>query len=122
MRMVRRGAPGTAAAHNPGGSCSTRKTVTRLLVRQVLRIVSRRSGITSARSFAKGLAEGSAGTSAAAAAFYSVDPEHASTRTCGGTMSRPIYTPSTMPSSASPDPLVQYIQQALLTLAMRSRP
>jgi hypothetical protein len=37
-------------------------------------------------------------------------------------MSRPIYTPSTMPSSASPDPLVQYIQQALLTLAMRSRP
>ena len=51
MRIVRRGAPGTAVAHNPGGSCSTKKTVTRLLVRQVPKIVSRRSGITSTRSF-----------------------------------------------------------------------
>ena len=51
IRIVRRGAPGTAVAHSPGGMRSTRKTVTRLLVRQVLRMVSRRSGITSARPF-----------------------------------------------------------------------
>jgi hypothetical protein len=57
IRIVLRGAAGTAAAQSPAGRCSTRKTVTRLLVRQVFRIVSRRSGITSARPFAVRLAD-----------------------------------------------------------------
>ena len=65
MRIVRRDAPGTAAAHSPGGRCSTRKTVTRLLVRQVSRIVSRRSGITSTRAFDHGARPGARWSSVA---------------------------------------------------------
>src|SRR5712692_4182416 len=44
MRIVRRGAPGTVAAQRPGGKCSKRKRVMRLLVLQAAKIASRRSG------------------------------------------------------------------------------
>src|SRR5512134_1350718 len=59
MRIVRRGAPGTAAVHSPAGRRSTRKTVTRLLVRQVSRIVARRSGVIPASHRALGCLRGS---------------------------------------------------------------
>jgi len=41
IRTVRRGAPGTVAAHSSWGKCSTRKTVTRLLVLHAVSRVSR---------------------------------------------------------------------------------
>jgi hypothetical protein len=41
IRIVRRGEPGTAAPHNAWGSCSTRKTVMRLVVDQASRILPR---------------------------------------------------------------------------------
>lgn len=34
-------------------------------------------------------------------------------------MRRPLYTPSTMPPTPAPDPLLLFIQQALLSLATR---
>ena len=43
MRMVRCGAPGTAASQSAAGRCSTRYAVTRLLVRQEARSVASRS-------------------------------------------------------------------------------
>ena len=46
MRMVRCGAPGMGLAQSAGGRRSKKKAVTRLLVRQVSRMVSRRSGVT----------------------------------------------------------------------------
>jgi hypothetical protein len=44
MRTVFRGAPGTAAFHSTGGSCSTKRAVTRLFVRHAAMSVARRSG------------------------------------------------------------------------------
>jgi hypothetical protein len=44
IRIVRRGAPGTVAAHGSAGKCSKRNSVTRLLVLQAEKIVSHRSG------------------------------------------------------------------------------
>jgi hypothetical protein len=41
IRTVRRGAPGTVAPHTSGGKCSTRKTVTRLLVLHAASSISR---------------------------------------------------------------------------------
>jgi hypothetical protein len=41
IRTVRRGAPGTVAPHSSWGKCSTRKTVTRLLVLHAASRVSR---------------------------------------------------------------------------------
>ncbi len=50
MRTVRRGAPGTLAPQIGEGRCSTRKTVTWLLVSHAARIVSRRLGAASTTS------------------------------------------------------------------------
>jgi hypothetical protein len=43
IRTVRRGAPGTVAPHSSWGKCSTRKTVTRLLVLHAASSISRGS-------------------------------------------------------------------------------
>jgi hypothetical protein len=36
-------------------------------------------------------------------------------------MARTLYTPSTLPAAIPPDPLLRYIEQALLALANRAR-